>query len=177
MIDDDELRDEAQRLAGEVEIGRWHVGQPLDLTDRLPADESDQAARERGMPGNVRSAPALVEVRKRRERSVRAVGTERALGREPVVEPDRGTRPGLVGGLGEYSKTRDPDEGIARPDAALFGGFEEEAAGFALGELAVDAHRRLAVGEEFADHGHHTVPIEQRIEMLATGGLTHWCPH
>src|SRR5690606_18598638 len=69
---------------------------------------------------------------------------------------------------------RAADEREARPDAALLGGFEQERPRCARGELAVQADRRLTVGEQLADHRDHAVPGgEPGVEVLAGGRLAH----
>ena len=80
MIDDDQLGDETERLAGDREIRRWHVREPLDLPNRLPADEADQSAGEGRMSRNMRGSPTLIEFCESFERCRRRGGAERAIG-------------------------------------------------------------------------------------------------
>ena len=155
VVDDDELGDERERLAGNPRFGRRPVRQVLDLPHRLPADEAHEPAGERRSARHVFGAPALehrLEGLQRRQLGRIAEGT---LGVEPVVEP---LDP--VVGLGEDAVRRDAHERVPRPDAALFRRFEQEGARAPAGELAVDAHRGLAVGEQLAHDGHD--PVDPR---------------
>src|SRR5690606_309853 len=61
VIEDDEVGDETHRLPRHIELFRWPVGQLLDLANRFPADETDQATGERRVSSDVRRFPATVK--------------------------------------------------------------------------------------------------------------------
>ena len=66
---------------GHAKSAGGRFGQALELADRLPADEADESAGERRVPGDVRgAASARRGARGRRAGAVGAVGAERALG-------------------------------------------------------------------------------------------------
>jgi hypothetical protein len=165
VVDHHEVGDEAERLPWHVVVGRRPVGQPFDLADRFPTDEADEPTGQRRVLGEARRLPAFVEVAEGVQRWQVDDPAEGAFGGHAVVEPG-----GVVSGLGEHAEGGHPDEGEPGPDAALLGGFEQEAAGRSAGELPVDAHGGFPVREEFTDHRDDPVSGEEVAELACRGG-------
>ena len=65
--------------------------------------------------------------------------------------------------LGQRRRAAGPDDRVARPHAAVLGGLEQEGAGRVLGELAVDADRRLGVGEHAAYDRDDATVLERQL--------------
>jgi hypothetical protein len=105
VVDDNEVGDETEGLAWHRIVRRRLIGKTFDLPDRLPADEADETAGERWVLREPGCLPLLVEVSELGERATFDAVTERAFGRDAVVEPAH-----VIAVLGEHAERRDPHE-------------------------------------------------------------------
>ena len=130
---------------GKASVGDGVAGQALPAAHRVIRHCPDEPGGQRGKARDGR----------RREGSdgVPDRGDRVAPGRHPnggLAEP---TRDAVA--LGQGRRTRCPDDGVARPEATVFGRFQQEGPRSARGELAVDRQRGLAIGHEPADDGNN----------------------
>jgi hypothetical protein len=82
MVDNDEVADKIESLSGNGHLGGWHAGKPLELTHRIPADESYESAGEGGDVCVTRTAPALSQCSKGVEAELGHRSAERHIGSE-----------------------------------------------------------------------------------------------
>ena len=89
-------------------------------------------------------------------------------------------KPACFTGVGRQQRTRShPDEGVARPHASVFGGFEEEGAGLLFREFAIQPDRRLGVSEDATNHRNNASAFEsQCTESMEVGRCNaEWLTH
>ena len=133
-------------------VGRG-AGQPLEAAHRVVADVADQPAGERR---EVRQTGRLEPLDRLPQRLQRVLGVVRGA----VAGPHRATV-----ALGEHGLGPHPDEGVARPRAAVLGGLEQERARAVARERAVEADRGEPVGEQPAGHRDHRLGGGQGVEL------------
>ena len=163
VVEDGEVGGEHHRELGQVEVVAAGVGHPLPAAHRVVGDRADHAARER---------------RQARDAVGRELGDGVAQGLGRVAGGGHADRRvadpvGLAVALGQGRGAAGADDRVARPHAAVLGGLEQERARLVPRELAVDADRRLAVGEQPPHDGDDPAVLEGELgeDLQARPGL------
>ncbi len=112
-------------------------------------------------------APAAAGWRARRGSRATATSGSPSVGTPAGGVPIQSRRAVL---LREHGGGAGTDDGVARPDAPVVGGLQQEGARRVTGELAVDPDRRLGVGEELADHRARPAGLRASARKVASSG-------
>ncbi len=164
VVEDGEVRGEEHGQLGQVERSR--AGAAGVLADLLQAADDVVAEVAHHAAGEGRQSRALDEV----ARGVQRLESGAQGGERVAVRGDadgRGAQPmRLTVANGQGSGAADADEGVARPRAAVLRGLQQEGARPLGGQLAVETHRRVAVGEEAAGDGDDSAVLREGAEGL-----------
>ena len=159
MVQDREVGREEEAELGHAQLIGIAVGDALPPADGVVGQIADHASGEGWQALGAVGAQELDGGAQRRQRIALARDVERG-----------GAPPGHGAvAFGEKCAAAYADEGEARVRAPMLGRLQEEGARSLLGELAVEAHRSLAIGEQAADHGDHASPGRELAKAVECG--------
>ena len=148
-----------QLHSGQVVFVGTGRSEPFEASDDVPAEVSDEAGDHGRQFGFAGLDGEQIERGDDRVEDVSVGGDADRRGAGPVESRSGGAQ------RGDGSRA---DEGVAGPGSGD-SGFEQEAAGSAVGELAVEAQRGLGVREHPSVHGYEPMVGTERTELFEAG--------